>query len=172
MSADFILPYTICFCRAGNHVLMLQRLKEPNKGKWNGLGGKIGSGETPEQAVRREVLEESGLDLANAYESRLAGVVIWSGIEGSNNNKGMYAFVAEFPEDAKFEARETREGLLSWYPLWDLLRHDNRAIVANIPYFLPRMLTKVSPAAYECLYESDKLKEFLIKPLKEENIEY
>jgi len=30
-------------------------------GKWNGLGGKINRGETPEQACVREVFEESGL---------------------------------------------------------------------------------------------------------------
>ncbi len=172
MRDGFTLPYTICFCRAGNHVLMLQRVKPPNAGKWNGPGGKIEPGETPAQAVRRELLEEAGLDLANAYESRFAGIVTWSGVEGSNNNKGMYAFVAEFPEDAMFKSRETREGLLSWYPLWDLLRHDNRAICENIPYFLPRMLTKVGPASYECVYEDGKLKEFAIKPLEGENIEF
>jgi 8-oxo-dGTP diphosphatase/2-hydroxy-dATP diphosphatase len=30
-----------------------------SKGKWNGFGGKIKPGETPEQAAAREVLEES-----------------------------------------------------------------------------------------------------------------
>ena len=32
-----------------------------HQGKWNGLGGKLEPGETPEQCVIREVAEESGL---------------------------------------------------------------------------------------------------------------
>lgn len=56
------LPYTICFCRCGDEVLMLLRNRPPNAGLWNGLGGKISPGETPLDCVRREVLEEAGID--------------------------------------------------------------------------------------------------------------
>ena len=43
---------------------MLHRIKKKNdihKNKWNGLGGKLIEGESPEECVKREVLEESGL---------------------------------------------------------------------------------------------------------------
>ena len=43
---------------------MLHRIKKKNdihKNKWNGLGGKFIEGESPEECVKREVLEESGL---------------------------------------------------------------------------------------------------------------
>ncbi len=43
--------FTLCFCLAGDKVLMLQRAKEPNLGKWNGVGGKIEPGETPRESV-------------------------------------------------------------------------------------------------------------------------
>jgi 8-oxo-dGTP diphosphatase len=33
--------------------------------KWNGLGGKFEKGETPEECVVREVLEESGMSIQN-----------------------------------------------------------------------------------------------------------
>jgi NADH pyrophosphatase NudC (nudix superfamily) len=42
------------------------RNKKPNdihEGKWNGLGGKFEAGETPEECVIREILEESGLSV-------------------------------------------------------------------------------------------------------------
>ena len=45
---------------------MLHRVKKEqdfHEGKWNGLGGKLDPGETPEECAIREVKEESGLDL-------------------------------------------------------------------------------------------------------------
>lgn len=40
---------------------MLLRAKEPNKGKWNGVGGKIENGETPDESCKREVFEGIGV---------------------------------------------------------------------------------------------------------------
>ena len=45
---------------------LVQSNKKANdiyKGKWNGLGGKFEAGETPDECVVREVLEESGLSI-------------------------------------------------------------------------------------------------------------
>ncbi len=50
------LPYTICFCLHDDQVLMLYRSNPPNAGLWNGLGGKIETGETPLSNIHREVL--------------------------------------------------------------------------------------------------------------------
>ena len=36
-----------------------------HEGKWNGLGGKLEQGESPEECVVREVYEESGLTIKN-----------------------------------------------------------------------------------------------------------
>jgi ADP-ribose pyrophosphatase YjhB (NUDIX family) len=45
---------------------MAQRGKEPNKGWWSLPGGALETGETLEQAVRREVREETGLEVEPA----------------------------------------------------------------------------------------------------------
>lgn len=46
-------------------ILLVKKLKGPkvNLYKWNGVGGKIEKDETPHEAMKREVFEESGLDI-------------------------------------------------------------------------------------------------------------
>jgi len=59
---------TLCYIKNQNKTLMLHRVKKENdmhEGKWNGLGGKIEFGETPEENAIREIKEESGLIVRN-----------------------------------------------------------------------------------------------------------
>lgn len=167
------IPYTICFCKAGDKILMLHRNRPPNQFLWNGVGGKIEDGETVEESLRREVLEETGLDIQDARETRFVGVVSWTGVQNLNNeNRGMYAYVVEFLETAvTIGSQETDEGKLEWKPIRWMLDHTNTTIAKNIPYFLPRMLTNCSPAEYRCVYESGILKEFLIRPWNNPSIQ-
>ena len=47
-----------------NRILLEKRLNTPGKGKWSIPGGLLELGETIDQAVIREVKEETGLDVA------------------------------------------------------------------------------------------------------------
>ncbi|MFA6197991.1 MAG: NUDIX hydrolase [Patescibacteria group bacterium] len=47
----------------GDKILLGKRRIEPSKGKWDVIGGFLDFGEHPEVGVRREVKEETGLDV-------------------------------------------------------------------------------------------------------------
>ncbi|RCK31394.1 NUDIX hydrolase [Thalassospira profundimaris] len=48
-----------------DHVLLIQRGKEPNAGSWSIPGGAQELGETVREAVCREVMEETGVKISN-----------------------------------------------------------------------------------------------------------
>jgi len=101
---------TLCYMRAGGRTLMLHRNKRPDDihlGKWNGLGGKIIPGETPEECIIREVLEESGLVIEGPL---LRGMLTFPAFDGEDD---WYVFVFE-AFDFSGAIRECAEGTLEW----------------------------------------------------------
>ena len=59
---------TLCYLERDGQYLMLHRVKkehDENHDKWIGVGGKFEDKESPEDCVRREVLEETGLRVKN-----------------------------------------------------------------------------------------------------------
>lgn len=106
-----MLLATLCYLRRNNHTLMLHRVKKADDmhaGKWNGLGGKFESGETPEECVIREVREESGLTIR---EPRLVGLLMFPNFKG--DDWYVFAFIAD---EFEGELIESNEGHLQWIP--------------------------------------------------------
>ena len=57
---------TLCYLEKDGRYLVLHRTKkehDENGGKWIGVGGKFEYGESPEECARREVKEETGLEI-------------------------------------------------------------------------------------------------------------
>lgn len=109
---------TLCYLRKNDQTLMIHRVKKRNdmhRGKWNGLGGKLEPGESPEDCVRREVEEESGLLVKKMW---LKGFLSFPGFA---NDEDWYAFVFVVPE---FEGQiiESVEGDLEWIDNSDLFQ--------------------------------------------------
>jgi ADP-ribose pyrophosphatase YjhB (NUDIX family) len=50
--------------RKGDQVLIIQRGKEPSKGRWTIPGGAVELGEALREAGRREIAEECGIDVS------------------------------------------------------------------------------------------------------------
>ncbi|MCM3732452.1 NUDIX domain-containing protein [Fictibacillus nanhaiensis] len=50
--------YTVCFIQRKQQLLLLNRIKAPLMGLWNGVGGKIEPYESIKEGALREVFEE------------------------------------------------------------------------------------------------------------------
>lgn len=158
---SFDLPFVLCFPVYKDKVLLLQRVKEPWLGKWNGAGGKIEPGEHPRAAIIREMYEETKLDFTHEPALHFAGVVSWGWTNKENPEKtpAMFVFVAALQhEPLDFERqRETPDGILAWKPLSWVVSSENSEVADNIPKFLPEMLTEEKPSLWHCLFEGNHL---------------
>jgi 8-oxo-dGTP diphosphatase len=102
---------TLCYVKRDGKTLMIHRNKKENdihKDKWDGLGGKFESGETPEECIQREIFEESGFTIQNP---RLHGLLLFTNFKGND----WYVFVYTATEFTG-EMIDSREGTLEWIP--------------------------------------------------------
>lgn len=112
----------LCYIEHRERVLMIRRKKPPFVGHWTAPGGKLQAGEDPEQAIRREVAEETGLAV-----KRLQLRLIASEIGPEHYNWLLFFFRAE-PVIADVDvtllsgSRESDEGELDWLPIAELPR--------------------------------------------------
>ncbi len=108
---------TLCYLRGEGKTLMIHRVKKKNDmhhGKWNGLGGKLEPGETPEECAVREIREESGLQ---ANDLQLKGLLTFPAFA---NEEDWYAFVF-LVQDFQGSLIDLPEGILEWIDDAELL---------------------------------------------------
>jgi len=103
---------TLCYVmdKKNNTTLMIHRTKKGNdvhKGKWNGLGGKFESNESPEECIIREINEESGLIIKSP---KLHGFITFPLFDGKED---WYVFVFTAEEFAG-KMKSSDEGELKW----------------------------------------------------------
>lgn len=108
---------TLAYLKRDGHTLMLQKAKGYQTGKWNGLGGKFEPGESPEDCLKREVFEESGLTVVGA---RLKGFITFPDFDGSDDWYAFVYVVTEYTGNLK----ASDEGELRWVPDADVLNLD------------------------------------------------
>ena len=139
---------TLCYLEKDGQYLMLHRVKKEkdiNKDKWIGVGGKFEDKESPEDCLKREVLEETGLTLT---DWRYRGVVTF--VSNEAPTEYMHLFTAEGFEG---EMKTCDEGTLEWVPietvptlnLWPGDKIFLRLLSENAPFFSLK-LTYEGPA--------------------------
>ena len=129
---------SLCYIERGGSYLMLHRVKklnDENHDKWIGIGGKFEEGEAPEDCVRREMWEETGL------------------VPGQLSYRGIVTFVSDewgteymhLFQCKKFtgEIKDCDEGTLEWIgkeellslPIWEGDRIFLHLLDSDCPFF-------------------------------------
>ena len=129
---------SLCHIEKDGKYLMMHRVKKENDlnhDKWVAIGGKFESGESPEEANAREVLEETGLALGKV---RYCGIVTFVSDEWGTEYMHLF-HSTEFSGDLI----ECNEGDLSWVdikevynlPIWEGDKIFLKLLEEKAPFF-------------------------------------
>lgn len=120
---------TLCYIESEDSYLMMHRVSkknDPNQDKWVGIGGHFKEGESPEECLLREAMEETGLKLTSY---RYAGIVTF--VSDKWGSEYMHLFTADGFEgqitDENGQMRRCNEGVFEWVkksevfhlPVWE-----------------------------------------------------
>ena len=130
---------TLCYLERGGEYLMLHRVKkenDENKDKWIGIGGKFEEGESPEDCVRREVREETGLTLRSW---RFRGIVTFVSDEWGTEYMHLFTsddFTGELNADcAEGELLWVERRVIPELPIWEGDKIFLRLLDEDAPFF-------------------------------------
>ena len=109
----------------GRRVLLIHRNKragDAHLGKYNGLGGKLETGEDVVACLRREIREEAGIECELV---RLCGTISWPGFGAQGED--WFGFIFRIDRYSGEPFIENSEGALEWVeverittlPLWE-----------------------------------------------------
>lgn len=146
---------TLCYLENDrNEYLMLHRVKkenDANRDKWIGIGGKFEDGESPEECVTRETLEETGLTLT---DYRYRGLVTFASDRWETEY--MHLFTAS---GWTGELKSCDEGVLEWIhrdalaalPQWQGDRIFLRLLREGVPFFSLKLRYEGETLVYAAL---------------------
>ena len=135
---------SLCYIESDGRYLMLHRTKKEhdlNEGKWIGLGGHFEEGEYPYDCVKREVFEESGIELLSPDYRGIVTFVY------GNETEYMHLFTASLPEGFSDTLPVCDEGELAWIKkdeienlnIWEGDRVFLKLLRDDAPFFMIKL---------------------------------
>lgn len=126
------IPRTLCFVLNGGDILLMKRAphKRVFPNQYNGLGGHIERDEDPLTGARREIKEESGLDVDNLKLRAVNNIDVGA-------DTGIILFVYTAQSKSRDFVDDGREGTLEWVEISQLSQYD---LVEDLPIILPKIL--------------------------------
>ena len=140
---------TVCYVLSRGKMLMLHRIKkqqDENAGKWIGIGGHLEENESPEECIRREAKEETGLELSNL---KLRGVITF--IMPAWGNELTFLYTARSETEA---LSECSEGELKWIPENEVM---SLPLWEGDRIFLPLMRTRKDCFSLKLIYDRNDI---------------
>lgn len=142
---------TLCHVLDGNKLLLKKATRGISKDKWNAPGGKINGEKTAEKNIVREVFEETGLKIKNAfYHGELKFFL---------NGKDELSFIVHLfsTKDFSGEIKQTEEGEVKWFGVNEIPYDE---MWADDKLWLPLML---DGKKFDCSFFLDSDNKQIIK---------
>lgn len=151
---------TLCYIESDGRYLMLHRVKKQqdiNRDKYIGVGGHFLFGESPDECLKREVAEETGLTLTS-YRAR--GIVTF--VYGDNVTEYMHLYTAD---GFTGTPGPCDEGELVWVeidrvcdlPIWEGDKIFFRLLTENAPYFSLKLVYTPDDCLVEAVLDGKRL---------------
>jgi len=141
MSFEYFTLVTNAVIHKDGKVLIGRKKEGPHPvnlgGKWHFPGGRIELGETPEQAIIREMKEETGLDVKvkRMFDAHMLRQYV-------NNKRGLVVFVWFLVEPADKREPKANDDLVEvkWVPKKEAMTYFPDNFVEHIPWNVKEFL--------------------------------